>query len=261
MLLGGREEVYRKMYLKTIEAIKKHLLYRPMVPDSLDILFTGAIQTSTHNTELTLMAEVEHLTCFIGGMVGMSAKVFDLEGDLELAKKLTDGCVWAYGVTPSGIMPEGSTVIACENAEHCAWNETAYYEYLDPTAAERDRILAEYVASKEKLAAEEQAQEIISKDDGRGGKQLPKRDTFTPTSSYDEKVLSTEAELNNKPSGHRAEVPLSVPSTKTVRETVVDPLRPQSHKEYVESRIKQGSLPPGMVALRARGYILRYIAT
>jgi len=67
----------------------------------------------------TLTAEVEHLTCFIGGMIGMGAQIFGIDGDLELAKKLTDGCVWAYGATKTGIMPEGAIVLPCKSAEHC----------------------------------------------------------------------------------------------------------------------------------------------
>src|SRR6187402_470499 len=121
------------MYLKTIDGVRKWMLYRPMIPGDRDILFSGSVTTfGGQAQDLELSADVEHLTCFIGGMVGMGAKVFGLEGDLEIAKKLSDGCVWAYESTRSGIMPEGATVMPCKSAEHCTWNETAYWEYLDP---------------------------------------------------------------------------------------------------------------------------------
>ena len=143
------------MYLKTIDAVRKWMLYRPMVPGNRDILFSGLATTMGEpETDLKLTAEVEHLTCFIGGMVGMGAKIFGLEGDLELAMKLTDGCVWAYESTPSGIMPEGATVFPCESAEQCNWNETAYWESLDPMAKTRDHALEEYIENKKVRDAE-----------------------------------------------------------------------------------------------------------
>ncbi|KAM3069998.1 hypothetical protein ACMFMG_003965 [Clarireedia jacksonii] len=161
LLLGGLEPVYEKMYIRTAEAIREHMLYRPMVPKNDDVLISGAVSTGGEPGDHFLHPEVQHLTCFIGGMVGMSAKIFGLDGDLELAKKLTDGCVWAYGATQSGIMPEGATVVACENAEHCTWNETLYNEYIDPSAAFRDEQLADYIANK---AAEEQAKIAAAKE-------------------------------------------------------------------------------------------------
>jgi mannosyl-oligosaccharide alpha-1,2-mannosidase len=130
-----------------------------MVPDNRDILFSGAVTTGGNpEKDLVLTAEVEHLTCFIGGMIGMGAKIFDLEGDLDLAKKLADGCVWAYGSFDTGIMPEGAIVVPCKSVEHCTWNETAYYHYLDPMADERDSLLKQYDENKLAMAAEAEAQ-------------------------------------------------------------------------------------------------------
>jgi mannosyl-oligosaccharide alpha-1,2-mannosidase len=148
------------MYIKTIDAIRKWMLFRPMVPDNRDILFSGSI-TTTGDFELDfqLSADVEHLTCFIGGMVGMSAKIFGIKGDLEIAKKLADGCVWAYESTLTGIMPEGATVMPCKSSEHCTWNETAYWEFLDPTGPQRDKNLEEYIANRAVREAEKKAQE------------------------------------------------------------------------------------------------------
>lgn len=133
-----------------MQAVRKHMLYRPMLPGNPDILFSGSlnIYSSSQDQEHTLVTDVEHLTCFIGGMVGMGAKVFGIDGDLEIAKKLTDGCVWAYESTATGIMPEGSSVLPCISSEKCSWNETAYHHALDPVAATRDEDVAQYVAKK-----------------------------------------------------------------------------------------------------------------
>ncbi|KAH7395669.1 glycosyl hydrolase family 47-domain-containing protein [Cadophora sp. MPI-SDFR-AT-0126] len=158
LLLGGLDDTYRKMYIKTVDAIRKWMLYRPMLPDNRDILFSGSVTTyGDPATDLTLTAEVEHLTCFIGGMIGMGAQIFGIDGDLELAKKLADGCVWAYGATKTGIMPEAAIVLPCKSAEHCIWNETTYREYLDPLGYQRDKNVAEYDINKKNREAELEA--------------------------------------------------------------------------------------------------------
>lgn len=368
LLLAGREEKYRKMYLKTIDAVREWMLYRPMTPGNRDILFSGSVTTEGKpDTDLKLTAEVEHLTCFIGGMVGMGAKIFGIEGDLEIAKKLADGCVWAYESTASGIMPEGATVLPCVSAESCTWNETAYWDYLDPFGKDRDNILEEYIQNKaamdaekaalaeaaaneaeeDRIAAqqavdnslatpdediakheanaaeipsEKQADDIakhyektksaallssthrtepaptsqpasIQKRQSSPREEIPKpithsfendvaqakpnykkdiandlgelkgvssppSDMMPQDKQYMEKVLTTEAELRGLASGRQAEVPLSEQSS-IAGEVLPDPLRPLSHIEFVEARIKQEALPPGFVTIRGRKYILR----
>lgn len=139
------------MHEKTVAAVKKWLLFRPMTPDGADILFSAKLTTSGHpDVDANRMFEVPHLTCFLGGMFALGSKVFGLEPDLEVARKLTDGCVWAYGATPSGIMPEGSTVVPCPDAE-CAWKKTLWHLYLDPQWEYRDKQIENYYANKEEI--------------------------------------------------------------------------------------------------------------
>ena len=139
------------MHEKAVAAVKKWLLFRPMTPDGADILFSAKLTTSGHpDVDANRQFEVPHLTCFLGGMFALGSKVFGLESDIEVARKLTDGCVWAYGATPSGIMPEGSTVVPCPDAE-CAWNETLWHQYLDPQWEYRDKQIEDYYANKEEI--------------------------------------------------------------------------------------------------------------
>jgi len=86
-----------------------------MVPRTSIFYFSGSVRTEwqTRGRKLSLLLRTEHLTCFIGGMVGMASKIFDIKGDLEIAKKLTDGCVWAYGSMPSDIMAESAVLMPC----------------------------------------------------------------------------------------------------------------------------------------------------
>ncbi|KAI9879241.1 MAG: hypothetical protein M1830_009172 [Pleopsidium flavum] len=142
MLLGGLNDQYRTMFQQSLDAVKKHLLFRPMTPKNRNVLFLGTV-TSKGYPELAdnmqLKPEGQHLTCFAGGMFAIGARIFDRPEDLEIAAKLTDGCVWAYESTTTGIMPEGFIVVPCPNINDCPWNETLYMEALDPNREYRDR--------------------------------------------------------------------------------------------------------------------------
>ncbi|KAI1453764.1 glycoside hydrolase family 47 protein [Annulohypoxylon moriforme] len=145
LLLGGLEPKYKTLHTKVAAAVKKWLLFRPMIPDDRDILFSAKINTQGNpEVDAATEWEVTHLTCFIGGMFGMGGKIFDVPEDVEIGKRLTDGCVWAYENTPSGIMPEGATVVPCAEVNNCHWNETLYRQYLDPLYETRMEQMAEY---------------------------------------------------------------------------------------------------------------------
>ncbi|KAF7536971.1 hypothetical protein G7054_g4086 [Neopestalotiopsis clavispora] len=149
LLLGGLEPKYETMHLKVADAVKKWLLYRPMVPDNRDILFSAKVTTGgITNKDPISEFEVTHLTCFLGGMFGMAGKIFDEPVDVEIAKKLTDGCVWAYETTATGIMPEGATVVPCAETSDCRWNETLWHQYLDPLWNMREKQIDDYYSRK-----------------------------------------------------------------------------------------------------------------
>lgn len=135
LLLGGQVEKYQAMYEWSMDVVKEHLLFRPMVPKEDDILYSGKFNVLSAKDDALdgdLDPENAHLTCFAGGMFGMGAKIFDRPEDLEIAKKLTQGCIYGYDMTATGIMPEGYNGIPCESRANCAWNETLYHELIDP---------------------------------------------------------------------------------------------------------------------------------
>lgn len=150
LLLGGLEPKYRTLHEKTVAAVKKWLLFRPMAPDDPDVLFSAKVKVSgTVDKPLSERVdyeyEVTHLTCFLGGMFGLGAKIFDTPEDLEIGKRLTDGCVWAYSSMPSGIMPEYAQVVPCGDPESCQWNETIWADqYLDPNSEWRNQQMDTY---------------------------------------------------------------------------------------------------------------------
>jgi mannosyl-oligosaccharide alpha-1,2-mannosidase len=261
------------MYLKSADVVRKWLLYRPMLPGGDDVLFTGSLSIDSRpRNHPVLRAEVEHLTCFIGGMIGMGSKIFDLKDDLALAEKLTDGCVWAYGSMPTGIMPEGAVLLPCESLEQCAWNETAYYEYLDPRASQRDRDVEEYLAKKSASDAHMEASTLVaasqdipkSKNSSLSKRQVGPEDTTSHATAQNtgslenkkEDLLSTGMAVKAEEAGLRTGLNgLAVEQPGTRNEQ--DPLRPLTHKEWVDSRIEVGKLPPGYVSIRSKKYSLR----
>ncbi|KAI1812221.1 glycoside hydrolase family 47 protein [Poronia punctata] len=131
LLLGGALEQPRRMYERFIGTAKKYLLQRALHPGNLPIRFFGDVQMWSPpdgGESLAVTApRTQHLTCFAGGMVGLGAKLFDRPADLEVAAELTDGCVWSYSGTPSGIAPEIFFYIPCsssaEDADDCQWSD------------------------------------------------------------------------------------------------------------------------------------------
>lgn len=323
LLLGGLEPKYRTMHLKTVEAVKKWLLFRPMTPDDRDILFSAKIQTrGSPETDAVTDFEVAHLTCFIGGMFGMGGKIFDQPIDVEIAKKLTDGCVWAYESMPSGIMPEGASAVPCESVNDCHWNETVWWRHLDPFADTRDEQLEDYYRLQEEAKAtkaqtenEEKAKKLTAEAEERVGDKPPKehlsgtgdegwgssgssanakddddvygagestsnlRDGRLTGRSLSDVEDSTgdghlekrtppppvEKNLDRARLGGHGTTPTKTTGDADDRDQVPldlddDPARPQSHKEFVQSRIENERIPPGFAEVNFQGYILRYVA-
>ncbi|KAK2745411.1 phosphatidylinositol-3,5-bisphosphate 5-phosphatase [Myotisia sp. PD_48] len=127
LMLGGRTPQYRKMYEKAMDVAKQHMFFRPLTKDGDDILLSGLVHVLGKST-VQLQPETQHLTCFVGGMVAMGAKIFDRPGELEIGKKLTEGCIWAYRNTPTGIMPEIFRAYPCEDEESdCIWDPRIWF--------------------------------------------------------------------------------------------------------------------------------------
>lgn len=150
LLLGGLTDQYQKMYSKAIHATKKHILFRPMTPDNLDILMSGSASVEGSEKEVKSEATAQHLACFTGGMVGIASKLIGPSKDLAIARKLVDGCIWGYNATTTGIMPEIFHAVACEDANHCEWDEKKWHKaVLDQHGSARDDTRSEKERAEE----------------------------------------------------------------------------------------------------------------
>ena len=97
--------------------------------------------------------------------MALGARIFGHEEDMKLAARLTESCVWAYGSTSSGIMPEEFRLLECPEEGGCAWNQTYWYHALDPSWNTRDQQIEMWEMNEEirhKKEAEEEAQRLES---------------------------------------------------------------------------------------------------
>ncbi|KAF4589268.1 class I alpha-mannosidase 1A [Ophiocordyceps camponoti-floridani] len=256
-LLRGREPKYKKLYEDAADAIDKYLLYRPMIEGQWDALFPAKVSVSSQSADdLLYHYEVTHLTCFIGGMFGLGGKLFSRPDDIETAKKLTDGCVWAYQATASGIMPDGGTVVPCPSMDRCEFNKTRWWELLDGSKDWRDDQVRKWEEQYGDAASEN------SKDLGKRaamgvpevkgaavretrGSQLPESLRVKLGKKYG--VSSSQTKVTTDGT--------SRDSSQGAKESI--PKRPMSHEEYVKMILDTTKLPPGYLPNPSAVYLLR----
>ena len=104
--------------------ITQLLLFKPMTTTKEDILLSGNVKVG-EGPQFVLDPYSQHLACFVGGMVALGAKIFDRHEELATARKLVDGCIWAYESMPTGIMPEIFNAVPCpqDATENCTWDQ------------------------------------------------------------------------------------------------------------------------------------------
>jgi mannosyl-oligosaccharide alpha-1,2-mannosidase len=105
------------MYRNSLASFSKNLFFRPNLPGNPKILFPGSAEAPSGSPYLD--TQVQHLACFVGGMVGLGSRLSKSSQELDLAIQLTNGCVWAYENTPTGIMPEIFHVDRCADPSSC----------------------------------------------------------------------------------------------------------------------------------------------
>lgn len=281
MLLGGLNDQYRSMYEISMEPVRETLLFRPMLPEQRDIRFVATVEVSDpgpkdkdDKLKIRYTYEGTHLTCFAGGMFAVGAKLFGIDEDMDIAAKLTDGCVWAYESTNTGIMPEGFELLACDDPLLCPWNETRYLDVMDPN--EKSRIQQAEAWYERELRNAKQAQEVSlekkpnivsplrvfeSDESNAPGEKtyagIAKREASNSgVDDYDEHAhLSTSK--TSVATVATQENPESLLDTKVQADGL--PAKPTvlSHKDYVANRLKQDHIPLGYTKIQSRKYILR----
>ncbi|KAK2809678.1 hypothetical protein FQN49_008595 [Arthroderma sp. PD_2] len=259
-LLGGLNEQYKNMYKQVRDASLKHIAFRPMLPDSKDILFVADATTSLlegDTSKFRYKYHPSHLGCFVGGMFGVGAKLFGLDQDLEIAAKMTDACVWAYNSTTTHIMPEEFTVLPCDDMKGCEWNQTAYLHAVYPFKDNK--------ASVDALTPRKGGNEAVVKSPTATYTADPQ---MLPTPLYPDKQNTGPDQKTQSPTEGLAK--RMDPGETAIPDPInVDPSKPVpggvaaatptavSHAQLAELHIKDGRIPPGMTKLNSVKYILR----
>ncbi|KAJ2895196.1 seven-hairpin glycosidase [Zalerion maritima] len=136
LLLGGALAQPREMYEGFIDVAKKRMLRRALNPANESIVFSGDIKEKDGAIEY--IPKGQHLGCFVAGMVGLGARLFDRgEEEVGLAGELARGCVWSYDATPCGIGPEIWHYVPCAEVdeegrdEKCEWSREKWMAGLE----------------------------------------------------------------------------------------------------------------------------------
>ncbi|MCJ1435447.1 hypothetical protein MMC27_004820 [Xylographa pallens] len=285
MLLGGLVTQYKTMYGLASDAMTKHLLFRPMVPGEENILVLGRA-SATENPDLPgntqISPQQQHLLCFAGGMYAVGAKIFNREADLDIAAKLTDGCVWAYDATTTGIMAEEFQMMACKSRSQCKWNQTRWYEELDPYRSLREQNRLAMAQAQLAMVADQEAKTLSATEPSTtlvpstkvgpadetaptsgplAKRQLGAIENLLPTSvskvsskPNNDLLSTTAATEDGKNLGAQAKN-VEAEETSTVPSPVYD-LYP-AHEDYVQNRINSERIPGGIIEFSSKKYILR----
>lgn len=234
LLLGGNNDQYLNMYKKAMVQVRKHLVYQPMLKNNRDVRFLSTM-TMTKKLDASFTYEGTHLACFAGGMFAIGSKLLGLEDDLKLAGQLTDGCVWAYEATKTGIMPEAFLLVPCEKGKPCEWNDQTYYAALDPYAAKRLKS-----NSKRSAEPEKGNWHVVSTSESN-----------TPAEKEETKKETTQQSTTNGPAFEKS---TTNGQTERLNSGETGEL---TQEEFVTKKIHKDRLPPGMVGIPARQYLLR----
>ncbi|KAK8112108.1 glycoside hydrolase family 47 [Apiospora kogelbergensis] len=163
-LTGGLLPEYGELYTYATDTAKKHSFYRPLTPDNADILLAAAVHVNKNNdgNEIPMSDYIgQHLVCFVGGMLAIGSKLLQRPDDLDIARKLTDGCIWTYNNMPHGIMPETFAMAPCPSKSGpCEWDEYGWKKAVLASAdkdvgkltKEQINALADEVISEKKLS-------------------------------------------------------------------------------------------------------------
>lgn len=282
MLLGGLNDQYQTMYEDAMDTVRKKLIFRPMTKDGRDILSVGKyskrnnhviVGTPTKPTS-ALVYEGTHLTCFAGGMFAIGAKLFDIPSDLEIARKLTDGCIWAYESTTTGIMPEAFGLVPCDSLTDCAWNETKWWEALDPGRKRREELVRlfsengiteldlEKATAQQAVSTSSAPSETPNLSGNLEEKVVPNRFGSRPAlDKLPKRQVDDSAAFGDK--SDALGIAPGTPTKTTMEETVPDAApadhlpAPLTHEEFVQARIQEERLSPGFTGITSRKYILR----
>jgi len=282
-----------------------------MINDSVDVTFASNYFANGNITEDgTADGHADgyrsgmgsHLACFVGGMVAMGARIYGYEDDMKLAERLTESCVWAYGTTGTGVMPEEFRLLECPAKGSCAWNQTYWYHELDPSWDKREQQIETWEIEEEMRRTKEAEEEALRLEKEAEDAEFPSFQSTQAGAVVKSDRTDAGTPKRDVVSGKRQDIPDVVPNgigplanSKTTDNGIAtdDPPggsilpskvstapppridkprlgtgrsrpqpqftmpRPPTHEQFVESKIRNEHLYPGVLSHNRKEYILR----
>lgn len=106
-LLGGKLSQYARMYSEAMQSAIRFLLREVHVVPHAESLIVPSETSSSSKTGDHYSAKLEHLACFGGGMFALGSQLLpERAGDLNIARRYTESCYWAYNSSATGLGPE-----------------------------------------------------------------------------------------------------------------------------------------------------------
>eukprot|EP01119_Soliformovum_irregulare_P019844 TRINITY_DN6364_c1_g3_i1.p1 TRINITY_DN6364_c1_g3~~TRINITY_DN6364_c1_g3_i1.p1 ORF type:complete len:351 (+),score=82.20 TRINITY_DN6364_c1_g3_i1:442-1494(+) len=103
-LLGGKTNIQiRKLYDESVDGMIKYCLRRSNPSKSLFV---------SHYKQGNLSMEMDHLSCFVPGMLMLGAHGNTSQRDISVAKELLITCINMYACSVSGLAPETTKFVA-----------------------------------------------------------------------------------------------------------------------------------------------------
>lgn len=122
-----------EVLLEIHQSSQRKPFFRPIIVNDEDLFISGIVDLAASG-DPRFSPDLQHLTCFKGGMLAIAGKIFNRPEDVIDGGKLADGCFWAYRNTVTGIIPETFTAVPCENKYHADVSSLACL-YPPPQAA------------------------------------------------------------------------------------------------------------------------------
>lgn len=99
-LLGGRLEQYPRMYGEAMDSAFKHLFKEVEVVPGAPLV----VASETWDVSPYYAPKLEHLSCFAGAMLALGGRLLpERTNDLNVARRFTESCYWAYNTTLTGL--------------------------------------------------------------------------------------------------------------------------------------------------------------
>ncbi|KAJ9065421.1 hypothetical protein DSO57_1019750 [Entomophthora muscae] len=102
LLTNKTEEQYHRMYIQSITALQSNLIHKLNGPNKLTML-------GERNSDGSPKRHMDHLACFVPGMLALSAVTLDRPVDFEYSQELLFTCNFLYAASPTKLSPDRMT--------------------------------------------------------------------------------------------------------------------------------------------------------